>query len=74
MDSSFNKGDYVFVELNSPLNSKDIGLFSLNNEILIRKFYSRKGGKIILKPENKNYDEITLKDSDKFYIIGKVLG
>ena len=74
MDSSFNKGDYVFAELNSPLNSKDIGLFSLNNEILIRKFYSRKGGKIMLKAENENYHDITLKDCDKFYIIGKVLG
>ncbi|MFR5683773.1 MAG: helix-turn-helix domain-containing protein [Clostridia bacterium] len=73
MEPSFSKDSYIFVEFNSPLNSKDIGLFSYNNEILIRKFIVRKGGKIILRPENKEYEEITLTENDDFYIIAKVL-
>ena len=31
MMKSLEKGSYVFVEFNSPLNSKDYGLFNYNN-------------------------------------------
>ena len=72
MEPKFEKGTYIYVEYNTPLNSKDYGIFSLNGEILIRKFFSR-NGKIILKAENKSYKEISVKDSDDFYIIGKIL-
>ena len=72
MNSSYKKDDYVFIELNSPLNNKDIGLFSVNGEIVIRKFFLKKG-KYTLKADNKSYKDITIADSDDFYIIGKVL-
>lgn len=68
----FEKGTYAFVEFNSPLNSKDYGLFNLNGEILMRKFYDKKG-KITLKSDNPEYKDIQVSNSDTFYIIGKIL-
>lgn len=72
MEPTFGKGSNVFVELNTPLNSKDYGLFELNGSIIIRKFFSRKG-KIFLKPDNKELEEVRVSSDDNFYIIGKVL-
>lgn len=72
MDNTFKKNDYVFVEFNSPLNNKDIGLFSVNGEIVIRRFFLKKG-KYTLKADSKSFKDITISDSDNFFIIGKVL-
>ncbi len=72
MEPKFEKGSYVYVEYNTPLNAKDYGIFSLNGEIIMRKFFTR-NGKILLKAENKSYKEIAVKDSDELYIIGKIL-
>jgi len=71
MKTSLEKNSYVFVEFNAPLNNKDIGVFCLNDEIIIRKFIIKKD-KIILKSENKFYEDIIIKNDDNFYIIGKV--
>lgn len=65
------KNSYVFVEFNTPLNSKDFGIFSYNDKILIRKFIN-KNGKITLKALNDKFNDIKILDSDTFYIIGKV--
>lgn len=72
MEPTFETGSYVFVEFNTPLNSKDYGVFSVNGEILIRKFTSKKE-KITLKADNKDFKDISIKYSDDFYIIGKIL-
>lgn len=72
MEPTFKKGDFIFIELNSPLNTKDYGIFSLNNEIIIRRFYS-KNGKITLKADNKSINEIKISETDTLFIIGKVL-
>ena len=72
MEPVCKKDEYVFIELNSPLTTKDIGLFSVNGEVIIRKFYFKKG-KYTLKAENKSVKDIAITDSDDFYIIGKVL-
>lgn len=71
MEPSFSKGAYVFVEFNSPLENKNIGVFSYNDQVLIRRFITKKG-KIILRADNKNYDDISVSEDDTFYIIGKV--
>ena len=73
MNNSFDEGQYIFVELNSPLNNKEIGLFSVNGDIVIRKFFLKRG-KYVLKAENRAFDDIVITDADKFYIIGKVIG
>ena len=72
MKSTFEKGSYAFIEFNSPLDNKDIGLFHINGEILLRRFIFKRG-KITLKPDNKAYDEIVITKDDHFYIIGKAL-
>lgn len=72
MEPTFPKDNYVFVEFNSPLNTKEYGIFNYNDSILIRRFYSKRG-KITLKADNKDFDEIQIKPEDSFYIIGKVL-
>lgn len=72
MAPTFEKDSYLYVELNTPLNTKDYGLFSYNDTIIIRRFYTKKG-KIFLRADNKDFDEIRVSDNDKFYIIGKIL-
>ena len=72
INSSFKKGEYIFIELNSPLNNKDIGIFNVNGKILVRKFFLKRG-KFVLKAENRAFPDITITDEDEFYIIGKVL-
>lgn len=72
MNSIFQKDSYVFVEFNTPLNHKDFGLFSINGSVVLRRFFLKKE-KIILKADNKSYEDIVVKDSDDFYIIGKIL-
>jgi len=71
MDPTLKANSYVFVEFNSPLSNGEIGLFNVNNDILIRKFYS-KSGKITLKADNKKYDDIKAAKNDSLYIIGKI--
>lgn len=72
MNNTFTKGEYIFVEFNSPLNNKDIGLFSVNGKIVIRKFFLKRG-KYTLKADSKSFEDIVITDKDEFYIIGKVL-
>lgn len=71
MEPTFEKNKYVFVELNTPLSSKEYGIFKLNDDILIRKFMVKKGS-ITLKADNKSVEEIKVTDEDDFCIIGKV--
>ena len=71
MEPRFKKDSYVFVEFNSPLNHREFGIFNVNGKIIIRRFLVRKN-KVGLSAENESYEEIDLKDSDEFYITGKI--
>ena len=70
MEPKIGTEDYIFIQQNAPLSNKDIGIFFINNEFIIRKFIIRKKD-ISLRPENKNYDEIQVNKDSDFYIIGK---
>lgn len=72
MAPTLEKNTYAFLEFNSLLNNKDIGLFSINKKIVIRRFYNKKG-KITLKADNKQIEDIIIKSADTFFIIGKFL-
>lgn len=72
MEPKIKKGDYVFIEFNSLLDNNDIGIFSLNDKIIIRKF-SNINGKITLKANGKDVQNIKISNVDRFFIIGKVL-
>ena len=73
MDPKIKEGSYAFVEFNSPLNSRDIGLFFYNNKFLIRRFLIRKTG-LLLNSLNPDFPDISLSEKDSFYIIGKIIG
>ena len=67
MEPIIKKNSYVFVEFNTPLVNKDIGLFSYNDKIIIRKFATR-NGKITLKALNSDFEDIKVADNDVFYM------
>lgn len=73
MSPKFKKDSYVFVEFNSPLNNKDIGLFEYDNNYIIRKFIIRKND-LVLRAEKDDVEDIVISSNDNFYIIGKILG
>ena len=73
MSPKFDKDQYVFVELNTPLNNKDFGLFEYDNKYIIRKFIVRKTD-LVLRAEKDGIDDIVISPNDNFYIIGRVLG
>ena len=73
MEPKLPKDVYAFVELNSPLNNRDIGVFEYDGKILIRRFIVRRD-KLVLRAENKDVEEISIYDNDHFNIIGKIIG
>ena len=73
MEPKLPKGVYAFVELNSPLSNRDIGVFDYDGKILIRRFIVRRD-KLVLRPEKRELEEISIYDGDKFNIIGKIVG
>lgn len=72
MEPSFIKGNYAFVELNVPLKNKDVGLFKYNGALITRKFIIRRDD-LVLRADNKKYDDIVLSEDDDFTIIGKLI-
>lgn len=72
METKLNKGQYVYLELNVPLENRDFGLFLYKGNYMVRRFIVRQD-KLILRPENKLYPEIDLSEDDEFTIIGKVI-
>ena len=72
MEPTLKKGTYAFVEFNSLLDNKDIGLFSLDGKVLVRRIANRRG-KIFLKADSKEIEDIDTSSSNNFFIIGKVL-
>lgn len=73
MEGKIKSKELLFIELNTALNSRDIGIFDYNNEHIIRRFIVRKDC-LILRADNKDYPEIILDYEDNFTIIGKVVG
>ena len=65
------KDSYAFLEFNTPLDTKDIGLFIYNGEFYVRYFIIRKD-KLVLRAENKDYPEIDLDENMDFTIVGKI--
>lgn len=73
MNKTLNPNSYIFIEFNTLLDNEDIGLFYVDNKFVVRRFYSNQG-KITLKPDNKDFPDITIEKDTSFYIIGKVVG
>lgn len=73
MSPRLEEGSYVFIEFNSPLENKDIGVFEYNGKIIIRRYVIRKDS-LVLRADNKDFDDIILSENDTYNIIGKVIG
>lgn len=73
MEPTLKINKQAFIELGSPLENKDIGLFLYDNKILIRRFIIRKTS-LVLRADNRILPDIVLSEDDDFKIIGKVLG
>lgn len=73
MEPKLLRGSYAFVEQNSPILPKEIGLFFYNGEFFIRRF-NITNTSYILKPDNSNYKSLKVTKNDEFYAIGKILG
>ena len=74
MEPKILKGSYTFIEFNVPLSNKDIGLFSCNNQLIIRRFIIRKDG-LVLRAEDRNKDpDILFDENNKISMVGKVVG
>lgn len=73
MEPKLPKDVYAFVELNSPLNNREIGVFEYDGKVFIRRFIVRRD-KLVLRADNKDVEEISIYEEDQFNIIGKVIG
>lgn len=71
MEPTLQKDSFVFVEIAALLDNKDIGLFKVDDKIIIRKLLYRKGG-IVLRAEDKELPDILISDVKEFQIIGKI--
>ena len=61
----------VYIEQNTTLENKEIGLFYYNGEYIVRRIKKKKES-FILKADNKEIPNISITNKDDFYIIGKV--
>jgi repressor LexA len=64
--------DLVLVRRQQTAQNGDIIAALIENETTIKKL-KIKGDKIILQPENPEYEPITIKNPENFSIIGKVI-
>ena len=73
MEPRIEEGSYIFIEFHSSLENKDIGVFEYNGKVIIRRYIVRKDA-MVLRADNKSFNDIILSDKDNYSIIGKVIG
>jgi len=66
------EGDYAILKGQQTADPGDVVCALIGNEATLKTF-SKKGSTVILKPANKNYEPIVLKDGE-FRILGKLIG
>lgn len=75
MAPKIENGELAFVRKTDCLETGNIGIFYLNEEIFIKKFFmDALSNTIKLISFNHNYDEIVISENDDFRIIGRVIG
>jgi repressor LexA len=65
-------GDLALIKQQSVLNNNEIGAFRINGEVTLKRIKIDKN-KIILRPENENYEDIIINETDNFEVIGKLI-
>lgn len=76
MESKFSKNDVAIISKQKNVNTGDIALLSVNDELLIRKIKFSNDG-ILLIPSNPNYDVLFFLNSEfktsNIEILGKIV-
>ena len=62
---------YAYVEFSGLLSNKEVGFFKYNDQYLLRRIVYKRG-KILLRADSKEIEDIHLQPQDDFKIIGKV--
>lgn len=75
INAHIESGDIAIVAVDVEINSGDIVVASIFNELTLKR-YLKQGNKIVLHPENENYQDIILSDlnQNEIKIVGKVVG
>ncbi|HZK46406.1 MAG TPA: XRE family transcriptional regulator [Atopostipes sp.] len=71
MEELFHDGDIVEYHPQPELENGEIGVFAVNGGVTMKKF--RRNSDIRLESLNKKYQDIVIKETDDFNILGKVI-
>lgn len=71
MEPDFYDGGIIKYHPQPELENGEIGVFAVNGGITLKRF--RKNGDIRLESLNKKYEDIVIKETDDFNILGKVI-
>ena len=70
-NAGLSDGDLLVIDRSLNPENKKIAVCYLEGEFTVKRIIKKKG-RIYLKPENKNYKEIEVKDGDELIIWGIV--
>ena len=70
IDADIREGDLVVIRKQVTAEPGDIVVALLNGENTLKRLRLDENGRPYLHPENSRYDDITIHDSDEFYIQG----
>jgi SOS-response transcriptional repressor LexA len=71
MEPKYSTGDVIEYQPQPELENGELGVFAVNGGVTIKRF--RRNGDVRLGSLNKKYDDIIIKETDDFNILGKVL-
>ena len=71
MEDLFHDGDIVEYHPQPELENGEIGVFAVNGGVTMKKF--KRNSDIRLESLNKKYQDIVIKETDDFSILGKVI-
>ncbi len=75
MTPLLKENDLILIQKTEDLTNGNIGIFSLNESIYVKKFnYNPLTKEIKLVSLNKEYPNLSIEKNDNFFIIGKVVG
>jgi phage repressor protein C with HTH and peptisase S24 domain len=72
MEPTITDKAVIVMRKDTELKSKDIGVFILNGEAYVKRFF-KKNNIIILYSDNSEYSPIIVDEYDDFIICGKVI-
>ena len=70
-DAGLSNGDMIVIDRSLSIEKNSIAVCFLDGEFTVKRVIEREG-KVLLKPENKNYKEIEISDENELIIWGIV--